>query len=238
MAACRKLGQLRLSANRFRELPNWLLDLPEPLLPLICRQPVLLLLLLLLSRELEGCSPPPRPGEGASGIISKGKWNATGQEVREILWGKITDHPDKEGLFMQRVPTCFGVLGLPPSLQSRTRGLLLAGDQFNPTPGFENPSGCRRRRTPARPRRRTGRYIMLIMCSTTEEKQDKEEEGGTFFWAISARCLSMRITKPNLDERELRVGVAARGSASTGARILPGPCGPKFSEITRQFKAP
>ncbi|KAI0109309.1 serine/threonine protein kinase [Hypoxylon sp. NC0597] len=35
--------------------------------------------------------------------------------------GKITDHPSKEGLVMQLVPTCYRTLGLPPSLQSCTR---------------------------------------------------------------------------------------------------------------------
>ncbi|KAI1404236.1 serine/threonine protein kinase [Hypoxylon fuscum] len=35
--------------------------------------------------------------------------------------GKICDHPDREGLVMQLVPTRFKTLGLPPSLQTCTR---------------------------------------------------------------------------------------------------------------------
>ncbi|KAI1136274.1 serine/threonine protein kinase [Hypoxylon sp. FL0543] len=35
--------------------------------------------------------------------------------------GKITDHPSKEGLVMQLIPTCYRALGLPPSLQTCTR---------------------------------------------------------------------------------------------------------------------
>ncbi|KAI1104393.1 outer arm dynein light chain 1 [Jackrogersella minutella] len=35
--------------------------------------------------------------------------------------GKITDHPTREGLVMQLIPTWYKTLGLPPSLQSCTR---------------------------------------------------------------------------------------------------------------------
>ncbi|KAI1467780.1 uncharacterized protein F4812DRAFT_459069 [Daldinia caldariorum] len=122
MVACRKLGLLRLSANRLRELPNWLFDLPG-----------LAFLSFAGNSSLPDVSWTDRQvhhllGGGASGLISKGAWNATGQ-AREVascqaVQGRCDERWNarrrdaSEGLVMQLVPTCFSVLGLPPVRES------------------------------------------------------------------------------------------------------------------------
>ncbi|KAG4219674.1 hypothetical protein PC116_g31847 [Phytophthora cactorum] len=208
MAACRKLGLLRLSANRFRELPDWLFDLPELAFLSFAGNPCCSLAATSKDgrRDTTPFSYLPEVswtdlqvhhllGEGASGIISKGLWNATDQ-AREVAiklfkghvtsdgtpademlacvtagshanlidpLGKITDHPDKEGLVMQLVPTCYGALGLPPACESFMESL-------------------QRRHTCTTVASHMVIYTLITFSTTVK--------GGTRSWAISARRLS------------------------------------------------
>ncbi|KAI1455575.1 serine/threonine protein kinase [Annulohypoxylon moriforme] len=95
MIACKKLGLLRLSANYFEELPEWLFDLPELAFLSFAGNPCCSLPA--TSKDARDTTPSnflPEVswadldirdllGEGASGTISKGSWNAIDQ-VEEV----------------------------------------------------------------------------------------------------------------------------------------------------------
>ncbi|KAI1475496.1 outer arm dynein light chain 1 [Daldinia eschscholtzii] len=298
MAACRKLGLLRLSANRFRELPNWLFDLPELAFLSFAGNPCCSLAA--TSKDAHRDTTPfsylPEVswtdlqvhhllGEGASGIISKGLWNATDQ-AREVAiklfkghvtsdgtpademlacvtagshanlidpLGKITDHPDKEGLVMQLVPTCYGALGLPPSLQSCTRDCFSQEISLTTRQGLRILHGVSAAAAHLHDRGvahgdlyahnvlydRQGGHALLgdfgaaSIYGNLNDKKFEQLEALAFAHLIED---VWRIIKPDFDERELRVGVLLAAlhrqcSDPTGAMR------PKFSEITRQLSA-
>ncbi|KAI2618307.1 outer arm dynein light chain 1 [Hypomontagnella submonticulosa] len=122
MAACRKLGLLRLSSNRIQELPSWLFGLPELAFLSFagnsCCAASSLAATTAESAKDGACATVPSStgtssssssllpdvswadldvhdllGEGASGVISKGVWNAvdTAKEVAiKLFKGAVT----------------------------------------------------------------------------------------------------------------------------------------------------
>ncbi|KAI0376897.1 serine/threonine protein kinase [Hypomontagnella monticulosa] len=111
MVACRKLGLLRLSANRIQELPSWLFGLPELAFLSFAGNPCCSSLAATTTESTkDACATVPFSsslpevswadldvhhllGEGASGVISKGTWNAVdkAQEVAVKLFkGDVT----------------------------------------------------------------------------------------------------------------------------------------------------
>jgi Protein kinase domain len=108
MARCQRLALLRISANQIRELPDWLFNLPE---------------LSYLAFAGNPCSPPSggNPtlsdiswaelsikeslGEGASGIISKGIWNAN-NEGKHVAVKLFKDEVTSDGSPTDEMNAC------------------------------------------------------------------------------------------------------------------------------------
>ncbi|KAI0846977.1 outer arm dynein light chain 1 [Daldinia vernicosa] len=299
MVACRKLGLLRLSANRIQELPNWLFDLPELAFLSFAGNPCCSLTA--TSKDVRDTTPfSSLPevswtdlhvhnllGEGASGIISKGLWNGTGQ-AREVAiklfkgdvtsdgtpademlacitagshanlidpLGKITDHPDKEGLVMQLVTAQYGTLGLPPSLQSCTRDCFSQEISLTTRQGLRILQGVAAAAEHLHSRGVAhgdiyahnvlyderghallgdfGAASIYGNLNNLDHKKIEQVEALAFAHLIED---VWRIIRPNFDEQELRVGVLLAAlhrecSDPTGVKR------PNFSEITRQLSA-
>jgi hypothetical protein len=96
MARCQKLALLRISANQITNLPDWLFSLPElsflafagnPCAPAFEDNPII------NDIEWAELSMQELLGEGASGIISKGIWNANGEDKHvavKLFKGEVT----------------------------------------------------------------------------------------------------------------------------------------------------
>jgi hypothetical protein len=119
MASCKKLGLLRLSANHITNLPDWLFELPE---------------LAFLSFAGNPCTPSTEDnpaladidwsdlvinevlGEGASGIISKGVWNAAGgTQAKEVAIKLFKGDVTSDGSPADEMNACMAA-GSHPSL--------------------------------------------------------------------------------------------------------------------------
>ncbi|KAI8964284.1 outer arm dynein light chain 1 [Daldinia sp. FL1419] len=164
--------------------------------------------------------------------------------------GKITDHPDKEGLVMQLVSTCYGALGLPPSLQSCTRDCFSQEVSLTTWQGLRILQGVAAAAEHLHDRgvahgdiyahnvlydqaghALLGDFGAASIYTNLSHKKIEQVEALAFAHLIED---VWRITKPNFDERELRVGVLLAAlhrecSDPTGAKR------PRFSEITRQL---
>jgi hypothetical protein len=117
LADCHNLELLRIAANRFTRLPEWLLTLPSLTWLAYAGNPVE------MAVELSGDDSTPNIpwselqladvlGEGASGVIHKARWKATGQAVAVKLYkGTITS----DGSPLHEMQACIAA-GLHPNL--------------------------------------------------------------------------------------------------------------------------
>ncbi|KAK6951462.1 hypothetical protein Daesc_007997 [Daldinia eschscholtzii] len=237
MAACRKLGLLRLSANRFRELPDWLFDLPELAFLSFAGNPCCSLAATSKDgrRDTTPFSYLPEVswtdlqvhhllGEGASGIISKGLWNATDQ-AREVAIKLFKGHVTSDGTPAdEMLAACESFM---ESLQRRHTCTTVASHMVIYTLITFSTTV-------------KGGHALLgdfgaasIYGNLNDDKKFEQLEALAFAHLIED---VWRIIKPDFDERELRVGVLLAAlhrqcSDPTGAKR------PKFSEITRQLSA-
>ncbi|RYP78649.1 hypothetical protein DL769_003145 [Monosporascus sp. CRB-8-3] len=98
MASCERLGLLRLSANRIRELPAWLFGLPELAFLSFAGNPCSGTAVVPAAAELARTSwgsiqVHELLGEGASGVISRGTWDAPDQPRQvavKLFKGEVT----------------------------------------------------------------------------------------------------------------------------------------------------
>jgi hypothetical protein len=117
MAHCRKLGLLRLSSNNLSSLPEWLFQLPElsflsfagnPCAPSFGDNPIL------DDISWSELAVHQLLGEGASGIISKGTWNAADGD-REVAIKVFKGELTSDGSPMDEMNACI-TAGQHPNL--------------------------------------------------------------------------------------------------------------------------
>ncbi|KAH9883532.1 outer arm dynein light chain 1 [Xylariomycetidae sp. FL2044] len=119
MASCRKLGLLRLSANRIQRLPDWLFEMPELAFLSFAGNPCCVPAANAAAAN-SACSPPSSGlaevrwadletqevlGQGASGIISKGLWNAM-DESREVAIKLFKGDVTSDGTPLDEMRAC------------------------------------------------------------------------------------------------------------------------------------
>lgn len=162
MAACVNLELIRLSANRFRGFPAWLFELPRLAWLALAGNPWTEVSVEMEMPEIAWAelALEEQLGEGASGVIHRGLWQARPVAVKIFkggmtsdglpeqemavclaagnhpnligVLGRISNHPDgRSGLVMPLVDPGFVNLAGPPDFDTCTRDVYPADCRFN-----------------------------------------------------------------------------------------------------------